>query len=65
MTAMPPDFDPLRFCAHQSISAEDRHHWIATAAFFRAQRRGFEPGHETEDWHEAELEIENRMTASF
>jgi hypothetical protein len=33
----------------------DRH--IATAAYYRAQRRGFSPGRELDDWLEAEREI--------
>lgn len=31
---------------------------IATAAYFRAQMRGFEPGAELQDWLEAEAEID-------
>jgi hypothetical protein len=34
-----------------------RHDMIATAAYFRAHQRGFEPGHELEDWLAAETEI--------
>ncbi len=30
---------------------------IAEAAYYRAQRRGFAPGHELEDWLEAEAQI--------
>ena len=30
---------------------------VAVNAYYRAEKRGFEPGHEMEDWHEAELEI--------
>lgn len=30
---------------------------IAEAAYFRAERRHFEPGHELEDWLQAEAEI--------
>jgi hypothetical protein len=30
---------------------------IAEAAYFRAERRGFAPGYEIEDWLEAEKEI--------
>lgn len=30
---------------------------IAVAAYYRAERRGFEPGHELEDWLAAEAEI--------
>jgi hypothetical protein len=31
---------------------------VAEAAYFRAQRRGFAPGGELEDWLEAEVEID-------
>jgi hypothetical protein len=31
----------------------------AEAAFYLAERRGFEPGHELEDWVEAEDEIQH------
>ena len=31
---------------------------IATAAYYRAQKRGFAPGHETEDWLAAEHEVD-------
>ena len=36
--------------------------WIAEAAYFRAERRGFAPGSETEDWLAAEAEIIARMS---
>ena len=57
MTAMPPNFDPLRFCVQPRVTAEERQQWIATAAYFRAQRRGFTPGQEAADWFEAEAEV--------
>jgi len=34
---------------------------IAKAAYFRAERRKFEPGHELEDWLAAELEVDRRL----
>lgn len=37
------------------LSREQR---IAIAAYQRAERRGFEPGHELEDWLAAEREID-------
>lgn len=40
------------------VSAEERERMIAMAAYYRAERRGFAPGHELEDWCEAEAEIE-------
>lgn len=30
---------------------------IAEAAYYRAERRGFAPGHELDDWLEAEAEL--------
>ena len=31
--------------------------WIATAAYHRAEKRGFAPGYEVQDWLDAEAEI--------
>ncbi|MGZ8187864.1 MAG: DUF2934 domain-containing protein [Methylosarcina sp.] len=33
---------------------------VKERAFFKAEKRGFEPGHEMEDWCEAEKEIRNQ-----
>lgn len=41
-----------------SLSVIHRDAMIATAAYFRAQRRNFESGHELEDWLTAESEID-------
>lgn len=47
-----------RMAASEAASrAAERRDMIATAAYFRAEKRGFEPGHEVEDWLAAELEI--------
>ncbi len=40
---------------------EDRHASIAKAAYFRAEMRGFAPGHEVEDWLAAEEEVDQRL----
>ena len=48
--------DPLWFCGPGDEAAQ-RQAMIAEAAYFRAQRRGFEPGHELEDWLAAEREV--------
>jgi Protein of unknown function (DUF2934) len=40
---------------------EELQRWIAEAAYYRAERRGFEPGYETEDWLAAEAETRERM----
>jgi hypothetical protein len=34
---------------------------IAVAAYYRAEQRGFEPGHELDDWIAAEKEVRRRM----
>ena len=34
---------------------------IAEAAFYKAERRGFAPGHEVSDWVEAEREIRQQI----
>ena len=38
---------------------------VAVNAYYRAEKRGFEPGHEMEDWHEAELEITSQYRYWF
>ena len=40
---------------------EDRSISIARAAYLIAQRRGFAPGHELEDWLTAENEVDQRL----
>ncbi len=66
MTSMPPrNFDPLRFCVVQRISADQRRQWIETAAYFKAEHRGFAPGHEATDWLEAESEVATRIAQGY
>jgi hypothetical protein len=36
---------------------------IATAAYYRAAQRGFEPGHELEDWLEAEHQVRSHLSS--
>ena len=42
-------------------NGEDRQHMISTAAYYRAERRGFDGGDEVEDWLEAEAEIDAKL----
>jgi len=35
-----------------------RHERVATAAYYLAEKRGFAPGHEAEDWQLAEAQID-------
>ncbi len=41
----------------RQANVEDRHNLIAVCAYCKAEARGFEPGHEMEDWLAAEAEI--------
>ncbi len=38
---------------------DQRHELIAVAAYYLAEGRNFEPGHETEDWLTAESQLES------
>lgn len=42
----------------EPATAEARYLWIAHAAYLRAEKRGFAPGHEIDDWLAAEADFE-------
>jgi len=44
--------------ARVEVTPEARRALIAETAYLRAERRGFAPGHETEDWLAAEAEVD-------
>ena len=48
---------PLYLVPHRLTPAE-RHQRICDLAYRRAELRNFEPGHEQEDWLEAEREVD-------
>lgn len=48
--------------AHK-VSAGQRRQMIAEAAYFRAERRGFDGGDPVEDWTAAEAEVDARLKA--
>ncbi len=43
--------------ATDSLEAEDKLSRIAVLAYYKAEARGYEPGHEMQDWLDAEVEI--------
>jgi Protein of unknown function (DUF2934) len=45
------------------LTPEARHALIAEAAYLRAERRGFAPGQETDDWLAAEAELDALLRA--
>jgi len=51
--------------ASAKIVPEQRLQLIAQAAYFIAERRGFAPGNEIEDWLQAEAEIEASIKAAL
>jgi hypothetical protein len=44
--------------ARLALTPEARRTMIAEGAYLRAERRGFAPGHEAEDWLAAEAEVD-------
>ena len=43
------------------LSPEEVYRLIQESAYFKAKARGFAPGHEVQDWIEAEQEIRQRL----
>jgi hypothetical protein len=48
--------------AQLMIDPQVRHDLISQAAYFRAQRRAFAPGHELDDWLAAQQEVDTALT---
>ena len=44
-------------------SANEVYEMIAAAAYYRAEKRGFTPGLEADDWVQAEAEVMERLRA--
>lgn len=65
MEAMPPSKARAKRAAVEppTISPERRRGMIAEAAYLRAERRGFAPGGEHEDWLAAEAEVDRLLSA--
>ena len=47
--------------ARADMSPEDIYRLIQEAAYYKAKARGFAPGHEVQDWIEAEAEVRMRI----
>jgi len=43
------------------LSPEEVYRLIQESAYFKAKARGFAPGHEVQDWIEAEAEVRHRL----
>ena len=47
--------------AAAKLSPEEVYKLIQESAYFKAKQRGFVPGHEVQDWIEAEAEVRRRL----
>ncbi|MEO8629516.1 MAG: DUF2934 domain-containing protein [Betaproteobacteria bacterium] len=56
------DDEPLD-SADSALATEELRDMIAEAAYYRAERRGFDGGFELEDWLEAEAEVRSRLAS--
>jgi hypothetical protein len=54
---------PAKGSPRVTISEDVRRGMIAEGAYLRAERRGFAPGHEAEDWLAAEAEVDALLKA--
>jgi hypothetical protein len=57
----PAPVTPPQSVATRSVDAQQRQAMIAEAAYLRAERRGFAPGREAEDWLAAEDEVNRKL----
>ena len=46
-----------------NITSEERWKIVAITAYHKAEKRGFAPGHELQDWAEAEQEVDELLTS--
>ena len=50
--------------ARADLSPDEVRKLVSEAAYYRAKQRGFKPGHEEEDWIQAEAEVLRRIGAA-
>ena len=59
-SAKPPAFTAD---ARADPSPDELRKLVSEAAYYRARQRGFTPGHELEDWIQAEAEVIRRLNS--
>jgi len=57
--ASPPRRDPSS--SSDQLSPGDRYRHISVFAYYKAEQRGFAPGHMWDDWLAAEREVDSRI----
>jgi hypothetical protein len=55
---------PSKAVTKPVISPRERYEMIATMAYYRAEKRGFAPGNELDDWIECEQIVDSMLSAS-
>jgi hypothetical protein len=55
---------PIATAVGAAVTPEARHAMIAEKAYLRAERRGFMPGREADDWLVAEAEVDALLKLS-
>lgn len=56
--------EPERAAPEADVPDDQRRAWVAEAAYYIAERRGFNGGSPDEDWHQAETEIEQMLAGT-
>ena len=54
---------PMNDSARADLSPDELRKLISEAAYYRAKQRGFQPGHELDDWIQAEAEVTRRLNS--
>jgi hypothetical protein len=66
--AVNPSAPRLRKTSSAQLAVQRTEAWrqerVATAAYYLAEKRGFAPGHETEDWLLAEAQVDEADAVS-
>lgn len=60
-TQAPPDMPQKNAALLHPVTPEQRYHYVEVAAYYIAERRGFDAGSADEDWAQAELEIDRLL----
>jgi hypothetical protein len=63
ISAEPGDADESAPYKHWQLSAQQIFAMIQESAYYKAEKRGFFPGYEEQDWTEAEAEIKAKLRA--
>ena len=58
-----PKASPSQTSQSSAEQSPERRRRIAEAAYYKAERRGFAPGHEERDWLDAESEMDGEPSA--